>query len=127
MHGHCILGYSRNSVSRISIGTSLFPCYVVSDLILAHSFKSTPHSILLATDVAARGLDVAAVDHVIHYQVPRSADAYVHRNGRTARAMTTGFGLVLCAPDERRVFKAVLNGLGRGAFVLLVVAQMLGS
>ncbi|KAF8505085.1 ATP-dependent RNA helicase [Hysterangium stoloniferum] len=76
-------------------------------------FKSTPNSVLLATDVAARGLDVPAVDHVIHYQVPRSADAYVHRNGRTARAMQQGFGLVLCAPDERRVFKGVLTGLGR--------------
>ncbi|KAF8527117.1 P-loop containing nucleoside triphosphate hydrolase protein [Gautieria morchelliformis] len=76
-------------------------------------FKSTSNSVLLATDVAARGLDVIAVDHVIHYQVPRSADAYVHRNGRTARAMKQGFGLVLCAPDERRVFKSVLTGLGR--------------
>ncbi|KAF8592186.1 DEAD-domain-containing protein [Ramaria rubella] len=75
--------------------------------------RSTPNSVLLATDVAARGLDVPAVDHVIHYQVPRSADAYVHRNGRTARAMQKGFGLVLCAPDERRVFRGVLSGLGR--------------
>ena len=78
------------------------------------SFKSTDNSVLLATDVAARGLDVVAVDHVIHYQVPRSSDAYVHRNGRTARAKKQGFGLVLCAPDERRVFKGVLTGLGRG-------------
>lgn len=77
-------------------------------------FKSTHNAVLLATDVAARGLDVPAVDHVIHYQVPRTADTYVHRNGRTARAMQQGFGLVLCAPDEKRVFKGVLDGLGRG-------------
>ncbi|GJJ07838.1 hypothetical protein Clacol_002043 [Clathrus columnatus] len=76
-------------------------------------FKSTPNAVLLATDIAARGLDVPAVDHVIHYQVPRTADTYVHRNGRTARAMQEGFGLVLCAPDEKRAFKGVLTGLGR--------------
>ncbi|KIJ33536.1 hypothetical protein M422DRAFT_213415 [Sphaerobolus stellatus SS14] len=76
-------------------------------------FKSKSHSVLLATDIAARGLDVPSVDHVIHYQVPRSADAYVHRNGRTARANKEGFGLVLCAPDETRIFKGVLNSLGR--------------
>ena len=68
---------------------------------------------LLATDVAARGLDVPAVDHVVHYQVPRTADAYVHRNGRTARAMRRGFSLLVCGPDERRVVRALLGSLGR--------------
>ncbi|KAI5122092.1 hypothetical protein M0805_002214 [Coniferiporia weirii] len=76
-------------------------------------FKSTPHSVLLATDVAARGLDIPAVDHVIHYQIPRSADVYIHRNGRTARASRDGFSLVMCAPDERRVVRALLTGLNR--------------
>lgn len=79
-------------------------------------FKSTPNSILLATDIAARGLDVPSVDHVIHYQIPRSADTYVHRNGRTARAMRKGFSLIMCAPDERKVLRALLTNLGRGAF-----------
>ena len=81
---------------------------------VAPSFKLTDNSVLLATDVAARGLDVLAVDHVIHYQIPRSTDAYVHRNGRTARAKKQGFGLVLCAPDERRMFGGILTRLGRG-------------
>ncbi|KZT04454.1 DEAD-domain-containing protein [Laetiporus sulphureus 93-53] len=76
-------------------------------------FKSNPRAVLLATDVAARGLDIPAVDHVIHYQVPRTADAYVHRNGRTARAMRRGFSLLMCAPDERRVVKALFGSLGR--------------
>ncbi|KIP12099.1 hypothetical protein PHLGIDRAFT_62387, partial [Phlebiopsis gigantea 11061_1 CR5-6] len=76
-------------------------------------FKSTPHSILLATDIAARGLDIPAVDHVVHYQIPRSADVYVHRNGRTARAMRSGFSLLMCAPDERRIVRALLGSLGR--------------
>ena len=71
---------------------------------------------LLATDVAARGLDVPAVDHVVHYQVPRTADTYVHRNGRTARAMRRGFSLVMCAPDERKLVRALMHNLGRRAF-----------
>jgi ATP-dependent RNA helicase DDX24/MAK5 len=80
-----------------------------------HRFKATPHGVLLATDIAARGLDVPAVDHVVHYQLPRTADAYVHRNGRTARASRDGFSLLMCAPAERRVLRALLGSLGRGA------------
>ncbi|PVG01923.1 DEAD-domain-containing protein [Serendipita vermifera] len=76
-------------------------------------FKSHSDSILLATDVAARGLDIPFVDHVIHYQVPRSADTYVHRNGRTARAERPGFGLLLCAPDEKKPMRALFTSLGR--------------
>ncbi|CAL1699487.1 unnamed protein product [Somion occarium] len=76
-------------------------------------FKNTANSVLLATDIAARGLDIPAVDHVLHYQIPRSADVYVHRNGRTARAMREGFSLLMCAPDERRLVRALLNSLGR--------------
>lgn len=76
-------------------------------------FKSTPNAILLATDIAARGLDIPAVDHVIHYQMPRSADVFVHRNGRTARAMQKGFSLLMCAPEERRISRALLTKLGR--------------
>ncbi|PIL23434.1 transporter [Ganoderma sinense ZZ0214-1] len=76
-------------------------------------FKSTQNGVLLATDVAARGLDVPAVDHVVHYQVPRTADTYVHRNGRTARAMRRGFSLVMCAPDERKLVRALMHNLGR--------------
>lgn len=80
-------------------------------------FKSTPNSVLLATDIAARGLDIPTVDHVIHYQVPRTADAYVHRNGRTARAMRRGFSMLMCAPDERRVLRALLGSLGRREYL----------
>ncbi|KAI9459767.1 ATP-dependent RNA helicase [Boletus coccyginus] len=76
-------------------------------------FKATPNAILLATDIAARGLDIPAVDHVIHYQVPRSADVFIHRNGRTARAMRKGFSLLMCSPDERRIVRALLSSLGR--------------
>ncbi|THH03666.1 hypothetical protein EW146_g10368 [Bondarzewia mesenterica] len=76
-------------------------------------FKSHPNAILLATDIAARGLDVPSVDHVVHYQIPRSADVYVHRNGRTARAKRSGFSMLMCGPEERRVVRALLGSLGR--------------
>ncbi|KAI0763081.1 DEAD-domain-containing protein [Trametes elegans] len=76
-------------------------------------FRATPGAVLLATDIAARGLDVPAVDHVVHYQAPRTADAYVHRNGRTARAMRRGFSLLMCAPDERKLVRALMHSLGR--------------
>jgi superfamily II DNA/RNA helicase len=88
------------------------------------SFKSTPNSILLATDIAARGLDIPAVDHVLHYQLPRTADAYVHRNGRTARASRSGFSLLMCAPDERRVLHGLLSSLHRGVWYSLLRAVM---
>lgn len=63
-------------------------------------FKATPNSILIATDVAARGLDIPLVDHVVHYNLPRSADMYVHRSGRTARAGHEGVSVMLCSPEE---------------------------
>ncbi|PKS11329.1 hypothetical protein jhhlp_003091 [Lomentospora prolificans] len=57
-------------------------------------------TILVSTDVAARGLDIPNVDQVIHYHVPRAADAYVHRSGRTARGENSGVSILLCSPDE---------------------------
>ena len=77
-------------------------------------FKACASGVMLATDVAARGLDIPAVDHVIHYQVPRSSDVYIHRNGRTARAMREGFGLLMCGPDERKLAKTLFNNMQRG-------------
>jgi ATP-dependent RNA helicase DDX24/MAK5 len=64
------------------------------------SSPSTPNSILIATDVAARGLDIKDVEMVIHYHLPRTADMYVHRSGRTARSDAKGVSVLLCAPEE---------------------------
>ena len=55
---------------------------------------------LVATDVAARGLDIPSVQLVLHYHVPRTADTYVHRSGRTARAEKLGSSILICAPEE---------------------------
>ncbi|OAL52451.1 ATP-dependent RNA helicase-like protein MAK5, partial [Pyrenochaeta sp. DS3sAY3a] len=63
-------------------------------------FKERPGSILVATDVAARGLDIPKVELVVHYHLPRAADTYVHRSGRTARAEAAGSSILICAPEE---------------------------
>ncbi|KAL7276490.1 ATP-dependent RNA helicase [Rhizina undulata] len=63
--------------------------------------KENAHTILIATDVAARGLDIKNVEMVIHYHLPRTADMYVHRSGRTARGVEArGVSVLLCAPEE---------------------------
>lgn len=62
--------------------------------------QKAPASILVATDVAARGLDIPDVHTVVHYHVPRTADSYIHRSGRTARADASGTSILICAPQE---------------------------
>jgi ATP-dependent RNA helicase RhlE len=64
------------------------------------SFKNEEVKVLIATDVAARGLDIPAVRHVYNYDLPNVAENYVHRIGRTARAGRDGAAIAFCAPDE---------------------------
>ncbi|CAI2161477.1 7537_t:CDS:10 [Funneliformis geosporum] len=68
-------------------------------------FKQNPKAVMIASDVAARGLDIPLVEHVIHYQLPRSSDIYVHRSGRTARARKEGISLILCSPEELSLYR----------------------
>lgn len=63
-------------------------------------FRANERGILIATDVAARGLDIPLIQHVVHYHLPRTADLYVHRSGRTARAGSEGVSVLLCAANE---------------------------
>ncbi|SNX81554.1 related to MAK5 - ATP-dependent RNA helicase [Melanopsichium pennsylvanicum] len=69
--------------------------------------------VLLATDVAARGLDIPSVEHVVHFQLPRSADTYVHRSGRTARAGSSGVSLALIEPKEKTLWAKLCRAMGR--------------
>ncbi len=64
-------------------------------------FKSEKPPVLVATDIAARGLDVRGISHVINYELPEVPETYVHRIGRTARAGATGFATSFCDRDER--------------------------
>lgn len=65
--------------------------------------------ILVATDVAARGLDVDRISHVINYDIPYDTEAYVHRVGRTGRAGRSGEAILFVAPRERRLLRAIEN------------------
>ncbi len=65
------------------------------------SFRSGRLRVLVATDVAARGIDVDGITHVINYQLPKEPETYVHRIGRTARAGTEGEAMSFCSVDER--------------------------
>lgn len=76
-------------------------------------FRANDHGLLLATDVASRGLDIVGVNHVIHYDVPRTAEIYVHRSGRTARAFNVGLSLLICSPDKKNVYLNVLRTMKR--------------
>jgi ATP-dependent RNA helicase RhlE len=65
------------------------------------AFKSGKARVLVATDIAARGIDIDEITHVINYELPNVPESYVHRIGRTARAGAEGIAIALCAPDER--------------------------
>jgi len=75
-------------------------------------FKSGRFRIIVATDVAARGLDVDGITWVVNYEVPTSLDTYVHRVGRTGRAEAEGNALTLAAPEERRSLAAIEKAFG---------------
>jgi ATP-dependent RNA helicase DeaD len=72
-----------------------------------NKFRNGNISILVATDVAARGLDIDGVDAIINYDVPQNTDDYIHRIGRTARAGKTGFAFTLVSKDEISRFKKI--------------------
>jgi ATP-dependent RNA helicase RhlE len=71
------------------------------------SFKAGKVRALIATDIAARGIDVDAVSHVIQYELPQVPESYVHRIGRTARAGAGGVAISFCADDERNLLKDI--------------------
>jgi ATP-dependent RNA helicase RhlE len=75
-------------------------------------FKSGRYRVLVATDVAARGLDIDGITHVVNYEVPSSREMYVHRVGRTGRAEATGTALTLVAPEEVRALQALQRSFG---------------
>lgn len=76
-------------------------------------FKKGRYQVLVATDIAARGIDVTALDLVVNFDVPGAAEDYIHRAGRTARAEATGCAYTLVSPDEEGGWRAIEHGIGR--------------
>jgi ATP-dependent RNA helicase DeaD len=76
-------------------------------------FREGSIELLLATDVAARGLDIGHLSHVVNYDVPSSPEAYVHRIGRTGRAGREGVAITLAEPREERLLRAIERTTGR--------------
>jgi ATP-dependent RNA helicase RhlE len=74
-------------------------------------FKSGRFTALIATDIAARGIDIDGIAHVVNYEVPSSVDAYVHRVGRTGRAEAAGTAVTLVAPEELSALRVIEKSL----------------
>ena len=75
-------------------------------------FRAGTYPVLVATDVAARGLDIDGIAHVVNFEVPDTPEAYVHRVGRTGRSDSTGSALTLVAPEELRALRALEKAVG---------------
>ena len=76
-------------------------------------FKSGKYRVLVATDIAARGIDVEALGHVVNFDVPKAAEDYIHRVGRTARAEATGDAFTLVSPEEEGELRSIERALGK--------------
>lgn len=77
------------------------------------SFREGHHRILIATDVASRGLDIPAIEHVIHYDVPETVEDYVHRAGRTARGELTGTVSTIATWLEKEMIRDIEAAIGQ--------------
>lgn len=76
------------------------------------AFKARELRVLVATDIAARGIDIDKVSHVVNFELPNVPESYVHRIGRTARAGESGTAITLCAPDERKLLRDIEKVIG---------------
>jgi ATP-dependent RNA helicase RhlE len=76
-------------------------------------FKSGKYQVLVATDIAARGIDVTALGHVINFDVPAAPEDYIHRVGRTARAELTGSAFTLVSPEEEGALRGIERAIDK--------------
>jgi len=76
-------------------------------------FKSGKYQVMVATDIAARGIDVRGISHVVNFDVPLYARDYIHRIGRTGRAATAGDAITLVAPDEQEYLRKIEQFIGQ--------------
>ena len=75
-------------------------------------FKSGRVRVLVATDIAARGIDVSGLSHVVNFDGPRASEDYIHRVGRTARAGAAGDAITLVSPEEEADFRTIERSVG---------------
>ena len=78
-----------------------------------NGFRSGHYQVLVATDIAARGLDVESISHVINFDIPDTADAYIHRIGRTGRAERNGDAFTLVTPEDRDMVRSLEKIMGQ--------------
>ncbi len=78
-----------------------------------HGFKSGTYNIMVATDIAARGIDVSGISHVINFDMPATAETYTHRTGRTGRASCTGEAFTFATSDDHKMIRALERSLGK--------------
>jgi len=76
-------------------------------------FRAGRYTVLVATDVAARGLDIEGISHVINFDIPKTSEEYIHRIGRTARASAEGDAITFVCPDEYMALRTIESALGK--------------
>ena len=84
------------------------------------SFRSGKINVLIATDVSARGIDIAGVHYVVNYDLPDVAENYVHRVGRTGRGREKGHAVSFCAPEEKEILDEIQNFVGKEIVVMQI-------
>jgi ATP-dependent RNA helicase RhlE len=105
---HRMLEQKRHKVARIHSGRTQGQRQEALD-----GFRRNHYQILIATDIAARGIDVRNISHVINFDIPNNADDYIHRIGRTARATATGLAYSFITPDEEDQVRSIERSLRR--------------
>ncbi|MFA6460669.1 MAG: DEAD/DEAH box helicase [Candidatus Woesearchaeota archaeon] len=117
-HLKCVLVFTRTKSRANKVARMLERNHIVADAIHGNksqvqrtkalqNFKSGHSRVLVATDIAARGIDIEQISHVINFDLPNEPESYVHRIGRTARAGADGTAYSFCAADERNFLRDI--------------------
>ena len=115
LQGRDVMGLAQTGTGK----TAAFTLPIVDRLIegprrtrALEDFKSGKVRVLVATDIAQRGLDISGISHVINYDVPQQAEDYVHRIGRTGRAANEGDAFTFMSPDEIAMVRQIERMMG---------------
>jgi len=99
------------------LGVPVFPLHAnmqqKTRLKRVNAFAAASRGVLVATDVAARGLDVKGISYVVHYHLPSDPEAFIHRSGRAARAGQQGLAVALVSPKDTKAYQKALSSIGR--------------